>query len=393
MNSIVFTGQMNDFCRRYLIKSNEHLVPNSKLFETEYRMTLNTIGEMLLYYDGIALRVYGENIPLALLINNFGIKGVEELLEQEALQFVLWTPSVTYLVDDIPGVHPLQSGAVTSECHSNPEVSAELGLNFLRNKPPRSVRRNLIRKVVKKYKVPPNTLSAEAVKFGHDGYEANLFSDLGLQKKKNITELNQDERKRLCHLATVCLELAVLGEYKYISFNNEELAEIQYKEEMRLKDANILKGYSDTIFEVEKAPNFCKMIQEDIIKLSDIPRIRNTHNAKRFRSWINNLPYSADKQEVIREYLYATIGVKSFWETNQGKFIKMIGIMSATSILGGAINGFTGATVGALAGPIVDFGINVFDTYYLDNLLKGWKPKNYFDYDINGIIRKKRNVN
>ncbi|WP_051967864.1 hypothetical protein [Brevibacillus thermoruber] len=164
MSTTIFNQQLNEFSRKYLVKGNEHLIKDTRQFLFEYRNVINSISEQFLLFDGVSFKVYGENIPLAVLINTFGVKGVEELLEQEAIEFVLWTSLVTYLVDDIPGVLPLQSGGTfTTSVHADPEASIESGLKWMRNPLPRKTRRLLTRKVLKAYKLLPEKLSREAV--------------------------------------------------------------------------------------------------------------------------------------------------------------------------------------------------------------------------------------
>lgn len=46
--------------------------------------------------EGVAFSVYVEDIPLTMLINWFGLKGVESLLEQGAIEFVLRDDMITY---------------------------------------------------------------------------------------------------------------------------------------------------------------------------------------------------------------------------------------------------------------------------------------------------------
>ncbi len=58
-------------------------------FSKSYEDVQFRIDNLLLRHEGVAFRVFGENIPLAVLINLFGVGGVEALLEQKALQFVL----------------------------------------------------------------------------------------------------------------------------------------------------------------------------------------------------------------------------------------------------------------------------------------------------------------
>jgi hypothetical protein len=70
-------------------------------------------------------------------------KHFEALLEQGAVEFVLWTPNVVYMKTEIPGIHPIASGNLNSSAHSDPEQSIELGLNWTKNKPPARTRRHL----------------------------------------------------------------------------------------------------------------------------------------------------------------------------------------------------------------------------------------------------------
>ena len=106
---MIYDKRLNSFSRKYLVKGNERLVKNPLLFDKELDEILSEIGELLLYHDGIAFHVYGENIPLAILINVFGVKGIEELMEQGAVKFVFNVPEVGYNVDEIPGIIPLVS--------------------------------------------------------------------------------------------------------------------------------------------------------------------------------------------------------------------------------------------------------------------------------------------
>ena len=186
MTKIVFNQTLNDFARKWFIKGNEHLIKDSRFFILEYNSIINSICEQLLIHDGLAFKVYGENIPLAILINTFGVKGVENLLEEGAIEFLLWNPGVTYAIDDIPGIYPLQSmSKFTSSVHSDPEASIKSGLEFLRVPLPRRMRRHITRRALKDIKYLLK-ISKDATDFGHKGYNDNLFQEFGLPKKKNL---------------------------------------------------------------------------------------------------------------------------------------------------------------------------------------------------------------
>jgi hypothetical protein len=70
-----------------------------------------------------AFRAYGENVVLGQVAHSFGVKGVETLLKDDAVEFVLWDQEVGYLVNEEPrrnGVHPLASNEVHSSNGRDP---------------------------------------------------------------------------------------------------------------------------------------------------------------------------------------------------------------------------------------------------------------------------------
>lgn len=381
MTSTIFNNDFNDFVRKYFIKGNEHLINDVNSFEFDYLNSVNSISEQLLLHDRISFKVYGENIPLANLINIYGIKGTEDLLDQGAIEFVLWNPGVTYLVNDIPGLYPLQSmGKFTSSVHSDPEASIKSGLKFLSNPLPRRDRRNITRKVLKKYKLPSKKLPNDAVEFGHQGYNNNLFEGLGLPKNKELIELDKNERALLCDLAIQCLELIFLGMNNYSSKNNFNLLKINKSEFRKLKNANAVDELVDTVFEIENIPNFFTMFSKSLIDVKDVPKFRKSKASKQFREWIDKVSHSTDKSDITKEYLDSLVNSRSFLETNQGKLIKAVSI-TALGTAGGA---FAGPAVGAAT----SLGLGLFDYYVLDNISKGWTPKYYIDKKIKPLTNK-----
>lgn len=392
MSGFVYYDKLEQFATTYLVKGNEYLIKDPRNFQKDYDNIKNEIGEKLLYHDGIAIKVYGENIPLAILINTFGVKGVEELIEQGAIQFVLWTPLITYLQDDIKGLMPLQCGTFNSKVNIDPEESATLGLGWMKNQLPRKVRRNLIRKVCKVYKITPNKLSNDSVKFGHEGYESNLFADFGLPKDKDIMDLNRDERKKLCDFATQCAQLAILSECNYDSLELFDVAKINSKEVRRLKDLKAVENNADKLFDLERVPNFNMLIKDGLINLEDIPKLRGKKDSKRFREWISKAGSNENNYDIVNEYIDAITNGKGFFETKTGKLIKILSVSAVSGTIGASIGGLQGAICGIsmekIAEQGVDLGLSLLDTYVLDGMLKGWTPRHYFDKSIKPLVNK-----
>ena len=55
-------------------------------------------------------------------------------MEQDSINFVLWTP----MVDTLKGADPIAAGTFSSVPHTDPEKSIELGFNWMRKKPAKS---------------------------------------------------------------------------------------------------------------------------------------------------------------------------------------------------------------------------------------------------------------
>lgn len=119
-NQTIFYPELNEFCRKYLDSSKSISLMDQKLFPQRISDIQKSIFEQLLLFDAISFRVHGENIPLAVLINFFGRKGFDALVEQESLHFVLWTQNIMHLVDDAKGINPLCWGKFNEGPHTDP---------------------------------------------------------------------------------------------------------------------------------------------------------------------------------------------------------------------------------------------------------------------------------
>ncbi|WP_203246556.1 hypothetical protein [Sporosarcina beigongshangi] len=376
--SIVFNESLNNFARRYFIKGNEQ-VGDDRLFPRKYESVINSICEQLLIHDGISFKVYGENIPLTILINTFGVRATEELLEQGALKFVLWNPGVTYMVDDIPGILPLQSmGSFTTDVHSDPEESIMSGLEFMRNPLPRKMRRDITRKVLKHYVVPPEELARDAAEFGHEGYKNNLFKEFGLSNEKTLTDLKQEERKQLCNLATQCLDLTLLAKYQYSTYNSFDLMNLNRSEFQNLKDAKAVENVVDTVFNIEEVPNFSEMISQKTIDIKSIPKLRSKKSSEKFRAWVDKVSHHEESSDITREYIDAIVDSKTANQTPRGKLTRVLGVVSLGAIVGSTVPGPSGIITGA--------AIGLLDSYVLDKIVKGWTPRHYIDKEIKPLI-------
>ena len=142
----VFSVGLDQVATKYLKNSKPVNEPEMKM---AIALEILKVAEALLFSPKLTLKVYGENVVAPLLIEHFGIKAFHKLLDDGAVDFILWDQIITHLVKPIPGVDPLQSGQQTSPAHCNPHDSAEMGFKWWVQKVPRSERRSLARKICK----------------------------------------------------------------------------------------------------------------------------------------------------------------------------------------------------------------------------------------------------
>ncbi len=390
LSNLVFDKKLNGFARKYLVRGNEHLVEDVRNFEPEYRSLSAMVGELLMLHEGVALSVYGENIPLTMLINWFGPKGVEALLEQGAVEFVLRDDMITYVVDDINGILPLQTGQLNSSVHCDPEASATEGLKWLASPLPGRNRRALVRKAIKAYKAVPGDLNKEAVEIGYKRYKSNLFASVGLPFNKDLEDLNKEERAKLCGLTTETMELALLANYQYLTRdcgNHFLIAKAQVE---RLHKARVIAQKAEIVFNIEKIPDISSLIKAGQLPLKEIPRLRASREATAFRSWLARLSDSTGVEEVSREYISALTKSNTFWETRKGKLLKTLGVSTLGMAAGGALAGVEGALAGIALGKILEqaagITLDLLDVYILDSLGKGWTPKDFIEKRLKPLV-------
>jgi hypothetical protein len=100
MAQTIFTSDLQNFCRNYAVLppgavliDGSPLSKGSQNFAEDLRVQERALFEKLLLFDKVQLSVAGPNVIAPLLCNRMSIRTFEELLEQDALAFVVWEPS------------------------------------------------------------------------------------------------------------------------------------------------------------------------------------------------------------------------------------------------------------------------------------------------------------
>lgn len=342
------------------------------------------IFENLALFDQVNFKVYGENIPLALLIRLIGERGLEELIEQNAIRFILWTPMILELVENIDGIDPIVYGTLNSKPHSDPEESIELGLNWLTTRPSRAKRRALSRKLRDLYTLPDKDIPQDAVKLTKSAYLSGRLNQYGFNHRgRPFHAIDPKERKRLLKCADDLLEYTYMLSKGLTSFSKSEFFDFFTLSQERLALAeNQIKNFSK-ITNLEQFPDLRSLYAQTYNPFDKIIQTRAKRSARNFREWLHQRSFPTPQTEITKEYIDAIANEKGFFQTRSGKLTKTVAMASIGSGIGALIAGVPGSMAGAAiikaAEPAVDFAIDLVDEFLLDGLTKGWTPRVFID--------------
>lgn len=386
-NQTIFYPQLNDFCRKYLDSSKAVSAMDRNLFPQRLTDIQKSIFEQFLLFDQVSFGVVGENIPLAVLINFFGRKGFEALLEQRAVGFVLRTQNIVHFADEVNGVNPLGWGTFNEEHYLDPEKSIEAGLKWANPNLGRRERSSLIVKILPTYAVTRDGLAEMSVKAVESAFLSGKLKGLGFDPKViELTAFPKEKRMLFNKCADEVMSYTLLCEGQMTSFSKFEYFHLFNESARKIADISKTSGGFDKIAKTQDIPDL-KMLYEKLESpLKRVPAIRGKRSSIRFREWLASATDNESGRGVTREYTEAIADGRGFFQSNTGKISKSIATTAIAAAVGALLDSqLEGAVIaGSLAlskvlDPLADLGLDLLDTYVLDGLTKGWTPKIFFD--------------
>lgn len=381
--SKIYIKELNDFCRKFILRG-EHKITREDviLYPNRLKNIKSIVFESLLLFEKTTFKVYGENVPLAFLINELSVKGLEQLIDQNGLEFALWTPMIGRMESNIPGMIPLIHGRVSSGAHCDPEESIETGLRCLSRPPNKKQRETIKRKVRDLYIFPEEGIERDSVYFALSAYRSNKLNSFGLSiETSDISNLTTKQKQILEKCASD------LTEYKFIMsenliFPSESNFSKLYNDSFRKIYKSNHTDIVSHVANLENFPNLREVAANLERPLQNIHKIRDKNSVKKFRRWVNEVASNKDMNEVSKAYIDSIVNSKGFFETKTGRFTKNV----AMTMIGAGIGSFAGSagavvggTVGRLIEPVVDFALDMVDEYLISELTKGWVPRVFFD--------------
>lgn len=389
----VFNTELNTFCRKFLIEDPNHPVSNIEAlsFPKQYNNLRSSIFESILINEKINYKVYGENVPLVILLNELGLRSIEELIDEDAINFTLWEPIIVHMVENMNGVQPIAAGRTTSLVHSDPEESISVGLSFMKNKLRKGDERALIRKLRDKYFFVPKGIEHDCIQITMSALESGKLSKLGFNTDgKDLFNLKPHDK----NLLTSCTEDILT--YKFLTLSHSK-AEVNERINLLFKDSydKLNRPNANDIIskliKIDNFPDLKKTCQQMGFPMHDLVRLRNNRHTKKFRNWLKAAEKIKDISELERFYIDSVANPKGILDSFLGKATKSVSMMAIGAAAGTVLAHQHGPYIGAISGAaldkILDFTLDMADEYFLSELLKGWTPRMFIN-EINNYAFK-----
>ena len=124
--------------------------------------------------------------------------------------------------------------------------------------------------------------------------------------------------------------------------------------------------------------NDCFLIGEAYVNqtISNDQLLLLLEKSDKFRGWLKKVP---DDKNLVQEY-YTEVTRETFADKLTGKssrFMFFNGVGMALNLAG----------LGGI-GTAISIGLSAFDYFYLDKLLKGWRPNQFIDQDFKPLLKK-----
>jgi hypothetical protein len=376
---IIFDRQADGIAREAFIKG-ENKRPDHEIIQRAKDLPTQ-IGALLMRHEGVCFAIYGENVLVALLIHGFGAAGLLNLLEQGAIKFWLQKHGVMHFTAPMPkGVFPLAPYAASTPSHTDPEAS--IADYFRRSSLPLEyrLRRRLTRALVDAYVDAGTSFAPNAVKFGHEGYNLGRFRFAGLDPELPLTDLDAKGVETLAKLASEMHDLSLISNLHLNTLDEFNIAQVCHDSVDRLHRGGRIKNAHHEVFSIEQVPDVAELLRSGALDLKDVPTLRTTRDAEKFRAWVRHATADPHGQDVGKAYLDALAGKHGFSATVGGRVLKTLTVSALSAGAGAVLAGPAGAALGATLGPpAASVGFDIFDEFVLSGVLSGWTPRNYFE--------------
>jgi hypothetical protein len=396
---IVFSSDLQRFCLNHsnpapgaVLRSGAPLAKASPAFANDLRAQERSLFEKLLLFDKVQLSVAGPNVIAPLLCNRVGLRTFEELLEQDAISFVVWEPYPLFshkdgMVKATFNGRIDKGGPLDIEERIDQGLVAETvgGLNSARA-------RKLKQKLLQQHLILDPVIGEEAWPAAFRAMTEGSLASLGLSKRSSIIESPVADGQILLAATESIIKYRHVLANDLATFDDPGVYDLFAMAFAGLERPAIRIDQFATIAEYAQFPNLGELYETLDEPFRRIAAFRNSTTSRNFRAWLSTVNDSSSDVDLIREYVDACQDRRGFFDTAPRKFLKLVSMLAvgwaagkgatalgADEIITAILTGLGGSTAAEISGKAVDFGLGTIETFMIDNLKVGWSPRAYFD--------------
>lgn len=372
----LFTTALDGISTAFLKQAPNTPDPHNRL-QQRYAEAILSTSEALMVAPRVTFKVYGENVVLATLLRMYGVRGLEELLDDGSVRFILWRGFIGGLQDQSlirQGILPIVHMNLDSSEHSDPEASCLAGMKWAANFERRD-RRRLARLATKKTDLTPEGAPAETWEALIEAHKNNDFTVDGLPADRPLSQTTPDEQERLVVLGGQLLEAAVLVENELDLYESDGTWRTMLQTAREVRSSGSVVSTAETILRMERVPSIRQLLLERKLTEADVLRLRRHPATAAFREWMWTRPDPGDAKAVLDEYASLFGGDKD--RSLPGKFltmIRLVGLASAGLVLGDLASGAAGAVAGVVVGTATNIAVGTGLSYF-NSLLESIKDR------------------
>jgi len=339
------------------------------------RLTAECISacEALIVSPRVTFKVTGENAVLAELYSIFGPNAVAELLQEGAIEFVLWRGQIGLLQDEAlirQGVIPIAAIDVSTPEYSDPEASNAAAIRWMTNISESNAKR-LVRLATERTTTTPLGAQNRAWEAVLTAHHDNNLAGYGIPADLPMSKTSRDQQKRLGAIAAHLYEAAVLVERELDLHESEDTWAVVKEIAAEVTSSRAVLETAREILRVENVPSVSALMWTMKLPPTEILRLRSHPATKAFQEWLWTRPDPANSKDVLEEY---TALVRESLKGERNVILRAVTI-AAISMGGFMLGDKADALVGGgLAGVVANATANIGLTY-VDAFFEGIRER------------------
>ena len=325
-----YLGSLDGYVRGHLKSSAEYFASQSTTVftldhvgaEAQLEGAELDVAEALMLGDGVALTVTGDNAVLAYLTRMFGVHATSELMRTHVIEFVAEShapvfavdPSAVRQADGSPAPPENPVSATINWASQEPKLfasgsfDAEAAATIALRRFERELgidRRDigeLSRRAAKCTHVVPHDRVQNITSRVGAAYAAGNLESLGLSPKI-AHDTNTYQNRSIVDLVARVLRTENLLDFELDQYQMpEQWADVlRFTSEVASGD-HVLRSV-DKVMELRRAADLRALFRDRVLKIEDIPKLRDHPATRAFRRWLWSQPDPADADAVVEGFL------------------------------------------------------------------------------------------